>query len=1688
MSKTHFIPPLTNAEFGNANPEDQYIYLSTPNNTDVTYTIKPVGQSVANYITGVVSNNTPREIYLTSGYGQLFIPSSQTSVITNNKGYIIEADDVIYVSVRMNAGGGAQAGALVSKGLSALGTTFRVGTYTNENPQNNYLNFVSVMATEDDTNVNFSNLPSGLVIKNYSGTTPININLNKGESYTIATNSADSSVNRDGLIGTLVTSSKSIVVNCGSTNGSFHNGNSRDYGIDQIVDLSKVGNEYIFVKGAGGNGWENILIVAHSNNTSISINGNSPTATINAGEYYLIEGDYYNSNGNMYVKTSEDVFAFQGIGATNSEANQGMFFVPPLSCEARGNLDNIANINKIGNTAYSGGISIVTKVDATITINNTPINNFSTSGPYAVTGNPNYVTYKVLNLSGNISVQSTDELYCAYFNYNGAATSGSFYSGFPSAPEINFNAEFATLGNCIPNITLAAANTESFDSFEWWFDDGFGAGFTNTNISTPNYTPLIPGKYKLKGIIACSGLTLESIEIPVSFCPDDIDNDGIIDNLDLDNDNDGILNCIESKGDAIIDITNINTPEIKFQDGTSSTSIVSASFSQNNSSGLANNTLTGTSFGNFTSTLQPDIDNENNYSLTFTEPINFKLEETASIPHTVVNGEYYIIKILPSNKNITLVDPDDRLLIDTNFDGIFETGVTQISSTEIHFKINPNPAGNFPYKFVADQITGFNFIHNLTNLNNASSFTANITLTCFKLDTDGDGIYNALDLDSDNDGIPDIIEARATTPPLSNTDNNNDGIDDGLFNTAAGPTDSDADGIPDFYDLDSDNDGIYDLEESGSGLPDSNLDGIIDNVLNTIGTNGWDNNAETSADSNTIGYTLNDTDSDSIFNYTDLDSDGDSCPDVIEAGFTDANNNALLGTIPVVDTKGVVNNALDGYTTPNPDYLIIAPINITTQPIDTIACENTSSTISIASPDSEFYQWELSTDGLNWVTLNDDLIYSGTQTANLTIMPVPLTFNNNQYRVKLDRTGNSCGLYSSSIILSVNAQPIINSTVELIQCDDDDPNTLGFSSFNLTEANIKISNNASNETFSYYLTETSAILGDINSTDYIDTPTAFTNRTINTDQVWARVENSNGCSSITQISLKVSTTAIPASFLATFNQCDDFLDINGNNTINNNNTDGIATFDFSSVANDILNNIPAGQNPLPPRFYRNESDALAEVNEITDISNYRNIGYPYSQYIYVRVDSNISNDCLGLGPHVLLNVEPLPKLNAVSIPRQCDYESTDNVINYPFDTSKIENDLLGNQNPIEFNIIYSDETGKQLPSPLPNPFLTSSQIITIQVSNAKTSAPDGPCYIETSLEFIVDEHPFANPVSNQIFCDDGLDGTFINDGLHSFDTSAFSNIILGNQTNMDIYFSYINQEGISVANATALPNPLISTSQTITVEVINPENTNCVASTNIELIVNPIPDFAINEEEIICTSDPTFTTTLVPVQTNASEIFNYSWSLEGGSEISNNKTLNVSFPGNYTITLTNPTTLCSTTKTVSVRASELANITNDNITVVDISEHNSVTINNPESLGSGTYLFALESKDKTVIFPYQDSPNFNNVRAGEYTLFVKDDICGTAEIDVFVIGYRKFFTPNGDGENDYWKIQGLNNTQAKSTIYIYNRYGKLLKQLNPLEEGWDGTSNGTPLPTDDYWFKVLLVDGRNFMGHFALKR
>lgn len=135
----------------------------------------------------------------------------------------------------------------------------------------------------------------------------------------------------------------------------------------------------------------------------------------------------------------------------------------------------------------------------------------------------------------------------------------------------------------------------------------------------------------------------------------------------------------------------------------------------------------------------------------------------------------------------------------------------------------------------------------------------------------------------------------------------------------------------------------------------------------------------------------------------------------------------------------------------------------------------------------------------------------------------------------------------------------------------------------------------------------------------------------------------------------------------------------------------------------------------------------------------------------------------------------------------------------------------------------------------------------------------------------------------------------------------------------------------------------------------------------------------------------------------------------------------------------------------------------------------------------GNYLYQLD------LGPLQTSSIFENVSSGLHTLTVyQQDGCfnSITKQGILIIKYPLFFTPNNDGFNDTWNISDLF-LQPDTEIFIYDRYGKLLKQISTVGLGWDGTYNGKEMPADDYWFTVTYQFDdfqKRFSSHFALKR
>jgi len=218
--------------------------------------------------------------------------------------------------------------------------------------------------------------------------------------------------------------------------------------------------------------------------------------------------------------------------------------------------------------------------------------------------------------------------------------------------------------------------------------------------------------------------------------------------------------------------------------------------------------------------------------------------------------------------------------------------------------------------FQADGDSDNDGIPNYLDTNFPGRIDANADGIDDRFDTDLDGIINMLDLDSDNDGIPDVVEAFGVDTNGdgkldSFTDADGDGLSDivdsnlgNAYNSGLGLgiPDFDVDGVPNYLDIDSDNDGIPDVVEAEGpdtnndgkidGFVDANNDGLHDSYINATALlrTGADINSDGKADS----YPNKNKDRDLRPNAYDLDSDGDGIADVIEAGFPDADFNGIV--------------------------------------------------------------------------------------------------------------------------------------------------------------------------------------------------------------------------------------------------------------------------------------------------------------------------------------------------------------------------------------------------------------------------------------------------------------------------------------------------------------------------------------------------------------------------------------------------------------------------------------------------------------------------------------------------------------------------------------------------------------------------------------------------------------------------
>jgi len=184
----------------------------------------------------------------------------------------------------------------------------------------------------------------------------------------------------------------------------------------------------------------------------------------------------------------------------------------------------------------------------------------------------------------------------------------------------------------------------------------------------------------------------------------------------------------------------------------------------------------------------------------------------------------------------------------------------------------------------------------------------------------------------------------------------------------------------------------------------------------------------------------------------------------------------------------------------------------------------------------------------------------------------------------------------------------------------------------------------------------------------------------------------------------------------------------------------------------------------------------------------------------------------------------------------------------------------------------------------------------------------------------------------------------------------------------------------------------------------------------------------------------------------------------------------VTQPGDYTVTVT--AAGCTDTKTITVLPVAPPEI--QSIEIFDWTvDNNGFTV---LTAFPDMYVYSIDD------ITYQESNTFEGLPTGVYTVYVRDrQACNATKRVVALLNYPKFFTPNGDGYNEKWRIR-FSSLEPNLQVYIYDRFGKLITGFPSQSEGWDGTLNGHPLPSTDYWFVVVRQDERIFKGHFSLIR
>lgn len=626
--------------------------------------------------------------------------------------------------------------------------------------------------------------------------------------------------------------------------------------------------------------------------------------------------------------------------------------------------------------------------------------------------------------------------------------------------------------------------------------------------------------------------------------------------------------------------------------------------------------------------------------------------------------------------------------------------------------------------------------------------------------------------------------------------------------------------------------------------------------------------------------------------------------------------------------------------------------------------------------------------------------------------------------------------------IEVGANPIYTRPSSEPLCDDSSLD--GVEVFNL--------NNKIEE-----ITSTSPDPLTVNVTFFRTRPNAESNNSpivnldyTNTDRLeslFARIENTTSqCFVIEQFTIEVVNPP-------ELSDAQDLIECNDDN-------DTETTFDLDEA---VYENFDRFSNDVSVHYFENISDVDDNTLAIQNPNNY----VSESKIVYIKVTNN-QTTCYTAIP-LQLTVLPLPVVIFNGTYPICDNETN------TFDLSTMD-DVLVND-PTTVTISYFDDpiNAENNSDALDNMFSYTASTHTFYT---RIESLANGCPTFSSFVLQIDPNPIANTPEDLVKCDDDADGLLI------FNLTEADRDILGTQPESDFTITYYNELIDAQNDDNRLSNSHESSDGATIYVRIEDNNTGCFSTTMFNTFINPLPIIALNDIETLCLDNLPL---ILDASTgNPDDIYLWRTAVNpavDGSSAPSITINNASELGDYEITVTtvhDNAENCSDSKTINVIQSAQAN--NIITTKTDFTDPNTITI---EVSGIGNYVFRLDGGEP------QTSNIFENVAIGPHTVTIEDlNGCDPVETDVFVIDIPKFVTPNGDGSFDTWHIVGAN-MLAGSQIFIYNRYGKLIKMLTSNSPGWDGTFNGHNMPSDDYWFTADIVqEDKTFTikGHFTLKR